>query len=117
MHGRPQEYNIGAPPPPPEKSKIHIEVTSSIVDQVGAFFLCIEALFRLAPLTKNYVGVHGREQTRCGYCNKAIQIHGASNVMFVYALQKPETATYHIIIDVLNEGMLNDINNIFKCCT
>ena len=53
----------------------------------------IEGLFRLAPLTKNSVGVHGREQTRCGYCTKATQIHGALIVIFVYALQKPETAT------------------------
>ena len=28
---------------------------------------------------------------------KATQIHGASNVIFVYALQKPETATEHTI--------------------
>ena len=80
--------SIGAPPP--KKSKIHI----------GAFFykwglvFYFEALFRLSPLPKNSVEVHGREQTRCGYCNKGTtNTYGASNVMFVYALQKPETAT------------------------
>ena len=42
--------------------------------------------------------------------------------MFVYALQNPETGTcialpYYNIIDVLDEDLLNDISNIFKCCT
>ena len=51
---------------------------------------------------------------------KATQIHGPSNVMFVHAYRTQKllhSIPYHIIIDVLNEGMLNDINNIFKCCT
>ena len=52
---------------------------------------------------------------------KATQIHGASNVMFVHAYRTHakllHSIPYYIIIDVLNEGMLNDINNIFKCCT
>ena len=53
---------------------------------------------------------------------KATQIHGASNVMFVHAYITQKLLhnipyMYYIIIDVLNEGMLNDINNIFKCCT
>ena len=66
------------PPPPPRK--IHI----------GAFFFFIEALLRLAPLTKISVGVHGHEDTRCLYCNK-----GNTNTWCIKSnvLQKPETAT------------------------
>ena len=52
---------------------------------------------------------------------KATQVHGASNVMFVYMFCRNQkllhSIPYHIIIDVLNEDLLNDINNIFKCCT
>ena len=117
VHGRPQESKHRRSPPLPEKSKIYI---GAFFSKWGPFFF-VGALFRLAPLTKNSVGVHGREQTICGYCNKGnAQIHGASNVMFVHAYithKLLHSIPYYIIIDVLNEGMLNDINNIFKCCT
>ena len=44
---------------------------------------------------------------------KIIQIHGTSNVMFVYALQKRETATsIPYQIDDLNDDLLNFIHNI-----
>ena len=57
--------SIGTPTLP-EKSKIHIGAFSPS----GGLFFFVGAMFRLAPLTKNSVGVHGREQTICGYCNK-----------------------------------------------
>ena len=89
--------------PPPEKSKIHI---GTFFSKWGPFFF-IEA----CPSYKNSVGVHGREQTRCGYCNK-----GHTNTWCIKCnihLCFTETRNC-IIIDVLNEGMLNDINNIFN---
>ena len=79
--------SIGAPPLP-EKSKIYI---GAFFSKWGHFF--VGALFRLAPLTKNSVGVHGREQTICGYCNK-----GNTNTWCIKCnvrpcLQNLETAT------------------------
>ena len=117
MHGRPQEGKHRRPPPPPGKTKIHI---GALFSKWGPFFF-IEALFRLVSLTKNYVGIHGIEQTRCQYCNK-----GNTNTWYIKCniyLCFTETRNwyialpYHIIIDVLDEDLLNDINNIFKCCT
>ena len=57
---RGQEYAL----PLPGKSTIHMGPFSPTL------FFFIEALFRLAPLTKISVVVHGRDQTRCCYCNK-----------------------------------------------
>ena len=88
MHGRPQESKHRRSPLP-EKSKIYIGPFSPS----GGLFFFVGALFRLAPLTKNSVGFHGREQTICGYCNK-----GNTNTWCIKCnvrpcLQKPETAT------------------------
>ena len=63
----------------------------------GPFFSLLRPCLDLPLLQKNSVGVHGFEQTKCWTdavtVTKATQIHGTSNVMFVYALQEPETAT------------------------
>ena len=92
----------------------------------GSFFFFIEALFRLDHLIKISVGVHCREQTRCRYCNKANTntwcIKCNVRLSFTETRNCYIALPYHIIIDVLNEDLLNDINNIsfnmlFSICT
>ena len=92
--GARKRASIGAPPPL-ENKKIHIHV-GAFFAKWGPFFSLLRPCLGL-PLLQISVGVHGREQSRCRTATKATQIHGASNVMFVYALQKPETATEHTI--------------------
>ena len=88
--------------------------------QVGAFFSLLGPCLGL-PLLQNILWesmVVSKQDAVT--VTKATQINGASNVIFVYAYRNQKllhSIPYHIIIDVLNEGMLNDINNIFKCCT
>ena len=73
--------SIGAPPP--EKSKIHI----------GAFFPLLRPCLGLPLLQKILWESMVVTKPDAVTATKATQIHGASNVMFVYAIQKPETAT------------------------
>ena len=81
--------SIGAPPPPPEKSKIHIGAFSSS----WGFFSLLGSCLGLPLFQKNLWESMVVSKPDAVTVTKAPQIHGASNVIFVYALQKPETAT------------------------
>ena len=76
--------SIGAPTPPPhEKSKTHIKAFFSLLRPCLDLPLLQKILWESMVVSKQDVVT----------VTKATQIHGASNVMFVYALPKSETAT------------------------
>ena len=81
--------SIGAPPP---KKKIKNPYRGLFLE-VGAFFSLLRPCLGLPLLQKILWEPMVVRKSDGITVTKATQIHGASNVIFVYALQKPETAT------------------------
>ena len=88
VHGRPQEKKHRRPHPLKIKNPYR-----GLLLQVGAFLSLLGHCLGLLLLQKILWESMVVSKQDVVTATKATQIHGASNVMFVYALQKPETAT------------------------
>ena len=81
--------SIDAPPPPKKIKNIY----RGLFLEVGAFFSLLRPCLGMHLLQKILWESMVVSKPDGVTVTKATQIHGASNVIFVYALQKPETAT------------------------